>query len=263
MAWSRGSLVTLAFYLALSGCASLPAGEQRDTDDPLEPLNRAVFDTNGKLDDAFIRPRAEAYRAAVPEFVRDRIRSVFDNLAEPRIFANDVLQRRADAAAITLGRFAVNSVAGVGGMFDVATAKGLPRQTGDFGQTLSTFGVPSGPYLVLLFFGPSNFRDALGLGVDLFTTPPALWLTGNTGAWINFGVGTIDGMDLRSRNIETLDEIKASALDYYANLKSLDEQKRAAEIREANGGKEAPEELTDPGEPASAPAPPPPPPHPE
>jgi phospholipid-binding lipoprotein MlaA len=251
--WSRGSLVTLAFYWALSGCASLPAGQQRDADDPLEPLNRVVFDTNTALDDAIIRPLADAYRKFLPLYVRDRIRSVLDNLAEPRIFANDLLQRRADAAATTLARFTVNTIGGLGGMFDIATGQGLPRQTGDFGQTLSTFGVADGPYLVLLFFGPSNFRDALGLGVDLFTTPPALILTGHSGAVINFAVGTVDGMDLRSRNIETLDEIKASALDYYANLKSISRQRRAAQIREANGVKEEPPELTDPGAATGAP----------
>src|SRR5215469_11427964 len=125
--WPRGSLVTLAFYWALSGCATLPAGEQTEPDDPLEPLNRAVFDANTALDDAFIRPLAEAYRAVVPPFVRDRIRSVLDNLAEPRIFANDLLQWRPDAAGTTFARFAINTVAGVGGMFDVATGQGYAR----------------------------------------------------------------------------------------------------------------------------------------
>jgi phospholipid-binding lipoprotein MlaA len=249
----RGMLLTLAFYWALSGCASLPAGEQAEPDDPLEPLNRAVFDANVALDDAFIRPLAEAYRTVVPAFVRDRIRSVLDNLAEPRIFANDLLQRRAEAAGTTLARFAINTVAGLGGMFDVATAQGYARQSGDFGQTLYTWGVADGPYLVLLFFGPSNFRDAVGLGVDLFTTPPALVVTGHTGTIINFTVGTVDGMDLRARNIETLDEIKASALDYYAHLKSITRQHREAQLREASGAKEEPQELNDPGMPATAP----------
>ena len=246
--WPRGSLVTLAFYWALSGCATLPASEQSEPDDPLEPLNRAVFDANTALDDALIRPLAEAYRAVVPPFVRDRVRSVLDNLAEPRIFANDLLQGRPEAAGTTFARFAINTVAGVGGMFDVATGQGYARQTGDFGQTLYRWGFADGPYLVLLFFGPSNVRDALGLGVDLFTTPPALVLTGHTGTIINFAVGTVDGMDLRARNIETLDEIKASALDYYAHLKSITRQRRAAQLREASGAKEEPQELTDPGQ---------------
>jgi phospholipid-binding lipoprotein MlaA len=250
--WPRGSLVMVALYFALAGCASLPAGEQTEPADPLEPLNRAVFDANIALDDAVIRPLAEAYRTVVPPFVRDRIRAVLDNLAEPRIFANDLLQRRPNAAGITFARFAINSVAGLGGMFDVATGQGYARQSGDFGQTLYSFGVSEGPYVVLLFFGPSNFRDALGLGVDLFTTPPALVLTGHTGTVINFAVGTVNGMDLRSRNIETLDEIKASAIDYYAHLKSITWQHREAQLREASGGQEEPQELTDPGAPAPA-----------
>ena len=245
----KARLATLAFCAALVGCATVPAGEAQAPDDPLEPLNRAVFNVNTTLDDAFIRPLAEAYRTVVPPFVRDRIRAVLDNLAEPRIFANDLLQRRADAAAITFARFTVNSVAGLGGLFDVATEKGLAKQSGDFGQTLYTWGVGDGPYLVLLFFGPSNARDAVGLGVDLFTTPPALVLTGHTGEIINFSVGTVGAMDLRSRNIETLDEIKASALDYYTHLKSVSWQYREKQLHEATQIKEEPQELEDPGAP--------------
>jgi len=245
---ARGRVAALAFYWALAGCASLPNGEQRAADDPLEPFNRAVFDANMALDDALIRPLADAYRTIVPAFIRDRIRAALDNLAEPRIWANDLLQRRADAAAITFARFSLNSTLGLGGLFDVATEKGFAKQSGDFGQTLYTWGVDDGPYLVLLLFGPSNFRDALGLGVDLVTTPPALILTGHTGTLINMGVGAIDGMDLRSRNIESLDEIKASAIDLYAYLKSLSRQRRAAQLREAKGIKEQePEPLIDPG----------------
>ncbi len=249
----RMSVAALALCAFFSGCASLPGGGQGEGDDPLEPVNRVVFDANIALDEALIRPLAEAYRAVVPPFARDRIRAVIDNLAEPRIFANDVLQRRAEAAGLTLARFSINTIAGIGGMFDVATDKGYPRQTGDFGQTLYTWGVADGPYLVLLFFGPSNVRDAFGLGVDLFTTPPALVLTGHTGTVINIAIGTIDGMDLRARNIETLDEIKASALDYYAHLKSITQQHRAAQLREASGLKEEPQELSDPAAPATVP----------
>ena len=249
--WS--ALAVLALCALLSGCASVPAGEEHPSDDPLEPLNRTVFNVNTALDDAVIRPLAEAYRSIVPPFARDRIRAVIDNLAEPRIFANDLLQRRGDAASTTLARFSINTIAGLGGMFDVATGQGYPRQSGDFGQTLYTWGVADGPYLVLLFFGPSNFRDAFGLGVDLFTTPPALVVAGHAGTVTNFAVGTVDGMDLRSRNIETLDEIKASALDYYAHLKSITRQRREAQLREASGAKEQPQELIDPGAPTTAP----------
>ena len=136
-------------------------------------MNRVVFDANDAIDAAILRPLAEGYRAVVPQFVRDRIRAFVDNLQEPRIFVNDLLQGRINAAGITFARLYVNTMLGLAGMFDVASGRDLPRQTGDFGETLYFWGVDSGPYLVLPLFGPSNFRDAFGLGVDLYTTPPA------------------------------------------------------------------------------------------
>jgi phospholipid-binding lipoprotein MlaA len=146
-----------------------------------------------------------------------------------------------------LTRFFLNTTVGVAGMFDVATREGFAKQSGDFGQTLYSWGIADGPYLVLLFFGPSDLRDAFGLGVDLFTTPPALVVTGHAGVVTNIVVGTVDGMDLRSRNIESLDEIVANALDYYSNLKSITRQRRQAQLREAHGLKAEPQELIDPG----------------
>lgn len=242
----------LALCFVLVACASVPAGETAP-DDPLEPLNRTVFDFNTALDDAVIKPAAEAYRAAIPAFFRDRIRSVIDNFAEPRIFVNDVLQGRFNAAGFTFARFFVNTIAGVGGMFDFAGTHGLAKQSGDFGQTLYAWGAADGPYLVLPFFGPSNVRDAFGLGVDLVTTPPALLATGHSDKTASIVVGLVDGIDLRSRNIETLDEIKASALDFYAHLKSVTRQHRAAELREARGLEAAPPELIDPNAPPDEP----------
>jgi phospholipid-binding lipoprotein MlaA len=246
-------LAGLGLCLALAGCAGMPSADRGSSDDPLEPLNRAVLDTNTALDSAFIKPIAEFYRQTVPPFVRDRIRSAIDNLAEPRIFVNDLLQGRANAAGITLARFFINTTVGVAGMFDLATPQGLPKQSGDFGQTLYTWGIADGPYLVLLFFGPSNLRDAFGLGVDLFTTPPALVVTGQVGMVTGFAVGTVDGIDLRSRNIESLDEIIASALDYYSSLKSITRQQRQAQLREAQGLQAEPQELVDPGTSAAEP----------
>jgi phospholipid-binding lipoprotein MlaA len=231
----------------------MPGGNSGSSDDPLEPVNRVVLDTNTALDNAVIKPMAESYRQNVPPFVRDRIRSAIDNLAEPRIFVNDLLQRRADAAGITFTRFFLNTTIGVAGMFDPATQRGFPKQSGDFGQTLYTWGVADGPYLVLLFFGPSNLRDTIGLGVDLFTTPPALLVTGHAGVVTGLAIGTVDGIDLRSRNIETLDEIIASALDYYSHLKSITRQRRQAQLREAHGLEAEPQELIDPGTSATEP----------
>ena len=247
----RAALAALVLCTALAGCASLSgSGESAATGDPIEPLNRVVFSANEAVDRTLIRPAARGYRAVVPEFVRNRIRAMLDNLAEPRIFLNNILQARAQSAGITFVRFLMNSTVGLAGMFDPATGQGLAKQSGDFGQTLYTWGIDSGPYLVLPLFGPSNFRDALGLGVDLFTTPPAHLFNGDTARAVNLSVGTVDGIDLRSRNIETLDAIEANALDFYAQLRSITRQRREAQLRAARGLDDTPLELSDPAAPA-------------
>jgi phospholipid-binding lipoprotein MlaA len=253
--WRRRLLAAamLVMAVALAGCATVPGSGDRENNDPLEPMNRAVFDANNAIDDAIIKPIAEAYRAVFPPFVRDRIRMFVDNLTEPRIFVNDVLQGRINAAGYSFGRFFINSTLGILGLFDPAGEHGLPKQTGDFGETLALWGVDSGPYLVLPLFGPSNVRDAFGLAVDLYTTPPAHLFTGNTGVWVNVGVYTASGFDLRARNIETLDQIKAGALDYYAQFRSIARQYREAQLREARGLAEEPTDLVDPGATGSSP----------
>jgi phospholipid-binding lipoprotein MlaA len=236
---------------ALAGCATTPGQRDKELDDPFEPANRVVFNMNESIDASVIKPIAQAYRAAVPPFFRDRIRLFIDNLAEPRIFANDILQGRFNAAGISFARFFANSTFGMAGMFDVAGEHGLLRQTGDFGETLYVWGMGSGPYVVLPLFGPSNVRDAFGLTVDLFTTPPAFLVPGSAGVWVNVGVYTASGFDLRARNIETLDEIKAGALDDYAQFRSITRQHRDAQLRAARGLAQEPQELLDPEAPGS------------
>jgi phospholipid-binding lipoprotein MlaA len=247
---TRERFAALVACSALVGCASLSEPRDRENNDPLEPMNRIVFDANDAVDAGVIRPIAEGYRALFPQVVRDAIRAFIDNLQEPRIFANNLLQLRIKAACTTLARFSFNSTFGLAGLFDVSSGNGLPRQTGDFGETLYLWGVDSGPYLVLPLFGPSNVRDAFGLTVDLYSTPPAHLFSGSTGIWINVGVYTVSGFDLRSRNIETLDHIKEGSLDYYAQLRSIARQYRDAQLRAARGLAEEPQELLDPGAPA-------------
>jgi phospholipid-binding lipoprotein MlaA len=237
----------LLLCAALAGCATTSGTRDRENNDPLEPMNRAVFDVNDSIDTAILKPIAEGYRNALPQFIRDRIRAFIDNLQEPRIFANNLLQLRINDAGFTFARFYVNSTLGLAGLFDIASEHGLPRQTGDFGQTLAVWGVESGPYLVLPLFGPSNFRDAFGSAVDFYTTPPAHLVPGATGWWITVGTYAVSGIDLRARNIETLDQIKEHALDYYAQFRSIARQYREGQIRAARGLAEQPDDLTDPG----------------
>jgi phospholipid-binding lipoprotein MlaA len=147
-------------------------------------------------------------------------------------------------------RFVINSTVGVGGFYDVLGANGVPQESGDFGQTLYRWGVPPGPYLVLPILGPSDPRDAIGkYGVDGLADPFNRLVDGTiynepTLVYVREGVW---GIDLRSRNIETIDEIKASSLDFYTHFKSIARQHRAVALREARGLAAAPPELTDPG----------------
>src|SRR4051794_5744529 len=244
------SLVVLALATQLTGCAHVARDRDAGVYDPLEPMNRAIFSANIAVDRAVIKPVAKGYRAILPQFLRDRVRSFIANLLEPRIFINDVLQVRLNAAGMTFARFLMNTTAGIGGLFDPASDHGLPRQTGDFGQTLYMWGVGDGPYLVLPFFGPSNLRDGLGLGVDLVTEGhinPLNALDYNSNRkTINFTLGVIYGIDMRERTIEALDALESTSIDLYATLRSASQQHRHAELRNAKGLAPEIEPLLDP-----------------
>lgn len=148
-------------YLATS---SISGNEPQATSDPLEKSNRSVLESNQTFYQSVIYPVADAYHDTVPEPVRDSIGNFTSNLGEPVVFANNVLQGRMQAAVGTAGRFLVNSTIGLGGLFDVAKDASLPKQTGDFGQTLYVWGIYDSPYLVLPLVGPTNVRDAVGSG---------------------------------------------------------------------------------------------------
>jgi phospholipid-binding lipoprotein MlaA len=233
-------LLVAGAFLSLFACATPPTdpaarAEYDETNDPLEPMNRAIFGFNDFLDTVLIKPVAQAYRFVVPQPGRNMMRHFLDNLNEPVIFADDVLQLDFHRADITAGRFIANTTIGIGGLFDVASSGPpdgrLDEQTGDFGQTLYHYGVSSGPYLVLPLLGPSNPRDAVGIGVDTEMDPFG-WLAahfGHNGAnWYRLAA---EGIDERSRHIEDLDALKKNSIDFYAQLRSLTRQHRAAELR--------------------------------
>lgn len=239
--FSSARLVAVIAALAVGGCASLPADRAQrtqalqasaaDVRDPLEPMNRVFLQGNLLLYQGIERPIGGVYKTVVPQVVRDRVTAGVDNLTEPRIFINDVLQGRGQAAATTFGRFVVNSTFGIGGMFDWATSAGLPRQTGDFGQTLYVWGFGGGPYLVLPLLGPANVRDGIGKGVDPEINPAlyAIWRYG--GIWPSVGIAGFMALD----GAGGLDDVLAGSLDPYPRLRSLYLQKRAAELGDAYG----------------------------
>lgn len=152
--------------LLLGGCAS--TGNPRD---PLEPINRAVYTFNDGVDHLLIKPAAEFYRFAVPEFMRTGVSNFFSNINDVIVALNSLLQGKLTQAGSDVARLIVNSTVGVLGLFDVATEIGLEKHNEDFGQTLGYWGIGDGPYLVLPFLGPSSVRDAVGWVGDFYTWP--------------------------------------------------------------------------------------------
>ena len=216
--------------------------------DPLEFINRFTFAFNDALDTVLFQPAAATYRVILPKPVRNGIRNVLRNLNGPVILANDLLQLEWDRAGDTFMRFLINSTIGVAGIFDVAAEWGYEYHDEDFGQTLGSWGVGEGFYLVLPLLGPSSARDTVGIVVDSYMDPwsyvldYATKLSDDDITYIMIGRRGLEGLDIRSRNIETIESIKADAVEYYARIRTLYRQNRESEIR--NG---APEEIPVPG----------------
>jgi phospholipid-binding lipoprotein MlaA len=134
--------------------------------DPLGPVNRAIYTFNAGFDRYVFLPVVRAYVEVTPPFVRNRVSDFFINVTEFRNFTNSVLQLKAEKAGRAVLRFVINVMFGFGGLYDIASAKGIPPQPEDFGETLGYWGAGSGPYLVIPVLGPSNLRDGTGLAAD-------------------------------------------------------------------------------------------------
>jgi phospholipid-binding lipoprotein MlaA len=178
-------LVTLTLLaLALAGCGSTAKGPIEPAKitledvappnevypllvwDPLEPINRAIYTFNAGFDRYVFVPVIRGYVAVTPEFARNRVSDFFVNLNEFRNFTNSVLQLKAESAGRAVLRFVINVMFGFGGLYDIASAKGIPPEPEDFGETLGHWGAGPGPFLVIPILGPSNLRDGTGLAVD-------------------------------------------------------------------------------------------------
>jgi len=225
-AWVTRSLACL-LPVVVSGCASMPRDASLPIDDPNEALNRKIFAVN----EAVLRPPADVIKVVTPGPIHDRLHDLNANLKEPRIFANDILQLRFNAAVITLARFVTNSTIGIGGLFDVAGQNGMSQQSGDFGQTLFVWGVPAGPYVVRPFYGPSTLRDSIGFAADSLGDPVA-WALGGLYGWPPaVGMGGLEAT-VRLRELKQAEE---ASIDFYSFLRSDYYQTRRADLREAIG----------------------------
>ncbi|MBV9828341.1 MAG: VacJ family lipoprotein [Alphaproteobacteria bacterium] len=231
--WCAATFILLA---ALSGCATPPSDPAEravfdQNNDPLEPLNRKTLEANLFLDRILLKPATKIYIAILPDQARDAVKRALDNMKEPVVVINNMLQGEIIRAGKSAGRFVINSTAGVGGLYDVAEHLGLDKQNGDFGQTLYVWGFPDGPYLVLPLLGPSNPRDAAGMGIDAYIDPFSYLATAADLDEMQITRFVVDGIDQRARVIDVLDDLQKNSLDFYAELRSLSQQHRASELR--------------------------------
>jgi phospholipid-binding lipoprotein MlaA len=215
-----------------------PALAQQEPDDPLEPLNRGIFQFNLVVDGLLLEPAARIYRMAAPQFVRTGVSNFLANLRTPVVLANDLLQGEFERAELTFGRFMLNTILGLGGVIDVGGKVGMPaRHYEDFGQTLAVYGVGSGPFLMLPLLGPSNGRDAVGRVVDLAFDPfsvVAVTDPGLVSTEVAIAQRSAEMVSFREETLDQFDELKRTSIDLYAAVRTLYGQFRANEIR--NGG---------------------------
>ncbi len=166
---SNSPFIALIFAGLVAGCSVAPPGT--DVHDPAEVTNRQVHAFNKSLDTAIVRPVANAYDAVLPDPVEDSVTAFASNLGLPGKIINNTLQGDLKGAGQNLLRFAINTTAGIGGIFDPSTIMGLPEVDTDFGETLHVWGVPEGAYLELPVLGPSTERAAFGTVVDMVLDP--------------------------------------------------------------------------------------------
>ena len=215
-------VLVIGAILSLCACVTLPPNHQKPPQDPWESWNRGVYKFNDKVDRAVLKPVTKAYVKHVPSPVRESVTNFFANANTPIVMLNDALQGKLLAAGNDLGRFLMNSVIGLGGLFDPASSAGLDRNYEDFGLTLGHWGVHAGPFLELPILGPSDLRDGTSLVVDHYTRP----LTYIPNQYVSWGLYLPYALDLRA-SLLPLDPQIQQAYDPYAFVRDAYLARRA------------------------------------
>ena len=157
-------------FTGLTGCATTESADIEVSDhDPLESVNRRIYQVNDFADRKIAKPATKAYVSYTPQPIRKSVSNFFANVAYPNVILNDFLQGKGTQGLEDLGRFLVNTTFGFLGIWDMATPLGLEAHDEDFGQTLAVWGMDESTYLMLPFIGPSTVRDAPNLGVTTVT----------------------------------------------------------------------------------------------
>ena len=201
--------------------------------DPIEPFNRVIFSFNNAIDKSIAEPASKQY-IKLPSFLQTGISNFLSNLRMPLVFVNQLLQGQGKNASESTGRFLVNSTIGVFGLVEVADKMGLEEKDEDFGQTLATWGVGDGFYVVLPFFGPSNVRDSVGMVLTLTTDPVNTYAASIGMAWVGPSRTAGNAVVQRSKIIDEVNALRNNSIGYYAAVRSSYYQKRKAEINNTN-----------------------------
>jgi phospholipid-binding lipoprotein MlaA len=226
------STTTLLALLFLAGCASTaaPPPDERHPRDPWEPYNRNVYAFNQAVDEAVIRPLAVGYDRVTPEFAQAGVRNFFTNVRAPIDLVNLMLQGRPGHAGEEFSRFFLNTVFGIGGLFDIATPVGLEQYEEDFGQTFAVWGWEDSRYFVLPFLGPSTVRDGLGRVPGVYSDVAWMWILEETSyAWLALEIIN------RRHALLPYDADIAAAYDPYTFVRDGWLQQRDYEITEGEG----------------------------
>lgn len=230
--YSLSATLLLAVFLA--GCASAP-NHSDDSDDPWESWNRKTQRFNDQVDAYILKPMANGYLSITSEPVDRGVSNFFSNIDDIGVMINNLLQFKLLHAGMDMGRFLVNTTAGVVGIFDVASMVNLPKHNEDFDQTLAVWGVPSGPYLVLPFWGPSSPRGVFGLLGDALTDPLNYTLVAGTVAGLASSASdVVDVTDKRAGLMTTEKIVDEAAIDRYAFIKQSYVQHRNYLIFDGN-----------------------------
>lgn len=231
---SKLSLLLLT-VISLSACASTQVATTQTGQpiyDPLENINRATFAVNKGIDTVLLDPLTETYRFVVPAGPRAGVSNVLSNLKSPVYLANEVLQGDFADAWIVLKRFLINSFTGFGGILDTASWEGIDYIPEDFGQTLATWGVGSGPYVILPIMGPSTFRDSTGFVVDSLMDPLTWVLNDAEQDALMYQRTGLTVLSTKDQIMDVMNDLYENSLDPYAAVRSVYFQRREALIND-------------------------------
>ncbi len=216
--------VLLVSALLLGGCAT----SSNNANDPFEGFNRTMFDFNDTVDRVALKPAATAYQEVLPSFAQTAIGNFFGNLGDVWTMVNNFLQGNLEKGLSDGMRVAFNSTIGFGGLLDIASEAGITKHKEDFGQTLGKWGVGSGPYVVLPFFGPSTVRDTAALPVDIYGDA---WTYVKPVDTRNVGV-VVRTVDLRASLLNATNFLEDAALDRYTFVRGTYLQRRESLIHD-------------------------------